>query len=193
MDGVGGDRGQRIACDLRGRVDVHARRRTAPRTQVSIRETTAFSSSGSASRMDSTAAENRGGFFGGMMDEARVWNRALTQAEIQSGMNQEITSGTGLLGRWGLNENTGTIGRRFGDQPHDGERDAQKRGDDRERTGMDQRQPVPQRPRLVHEHHHPELLTVRAGLPVQRFEPVHDGLRATRRTTRPFPFRGNGG
>ena len=57
--------------------------------------------------LNSTGA-NPGGYFGGIMDEARVWNRALTQAEIQTGMNQEIAAGTGLIGRWGLNENTGT-------------------------------------------------------------------------------------
>ncbi len=44
------------------------------------------------------------GFFEGRMDEARIWNRALTQSEIRAGMNQAITSATGLVGRWGLNE-----------------------------------------------------------------------------------------
>jgi concanavalin A-like lectin/glucanase superfamily protein/slime mold repeat-containing protein len=47
------------------------------------------------------------GFFGGTMDEVRVWNRALSPAEIQSGMDQEVTSGNDLLGRWGLDENAG--------------------------------------------------------------------------------------
>ena len=45
------------------------------------------------------------GFFNGKIDEVRIWKRALTQAEIQANMNNEITSGTGLLGRWGFNEN----------------------------------------------------------------------------------------
>ena len=44
------------------------------------------------------------GFFSGVIDEARVWNVARTQAEIQATMFQGITSGTGLLARWGLNE-----------------------------------------------------------------------------------------
>ena len=48
------------------------------------------------------------GYFAGVMDEARVWNRALTAAEIVAGMGQEIPSGSGLIGRWGLNENGGT-------------------------------------------------------------------------------------
>src|SRR5690606_1370523 len=38
-----------------------------------------------------------------------IWNVVRTQAEIQAGMNAELTSGAGLIGRWGLNENTGTI------------------------------------------------------------------------------------
>ena len=48
------------------------------------------------------------GYFSGIIDEARVWNRALSQSEIRSTINQEITSGTGLLARWGLNEGSGT-------------------------------------------------------------------------------------
>ena len=45
------------------------------------------------------------GFFNGKIDEVRIWNKALTQTEIQTNMNNELTSGAGLLGRWGLNEN----------------------------------------------------------------------------------------
>ena len=44
------------------------------------------------------------GFYGGLMDEARVWKRARTAAEILSGRDQEIATATDLLGRWGLNE-----------------------------------------------------------------------------------------
>jgi hypothetical protein len=47
------------------------------------------------------------GFYGGVMDEARVWNRALTAAEILSGRDQEILTAANLLGRWALNEGTG--------------------------------------------------------------------------------------
>ena len=57
------------------------------------------------SSLNSTAVA--GGFFAGILDEARIWNYARTQADIQSGMGTEITSATGLLGRWGLNEGTG--------------------------------------------------------------------------------------
>ena len=48
------------------------------------------------------------GFFQGILDETRIWNAVRTQAEIQADMNNELTSGTGLIGRWGLNEGTGT-------------------------------------------------------------------------------------
>ena len=48
------------------------------------------------------------GFFKGVMDEVRVWNVARTQAEIQSTMNSEVVSATGLIGRWSLNESSGT-------------------------------------------------------------------------------------
>src|SRR5262249_3168461 len=59
---------------------------------------------GSALGSTGTAA----GFFQGLLDEARIWNVARTQSQIQAGMATEILSGSGLLGRWGLNEGTGT-------------------------------------------------------------------------------------
>ncbi len=58
-----------------------------------------------ATAMTSTGAA--AGFFQGVLDEARIWNYARTQADIQASMNQEITNGTGLLGRWGMNEGSG--------------------------------------------------------------------------------------
>jgi len=48
-----------------------------------------------------------GGFFAGTVDEARIWNVARNQCEIQTTLNSEITSGTGLRGRFGLNEGSG--------------------------------------------------------------------------------------
>jgi Concanavalin A-like lectin/glucanases superfamily/Fibronectin type III domain/Calcineurin-like phosphoesterase len=48
------------------------------------------------------------GFLSGTVDEARIWNVARTPAEILANMNLELTSGTGLLGRWGLNDGAGT-------------------------------------------------------------------------------------
>jgi hypothetical protein len=45
-------------------------------------------------------------YFSGLMDEVRVWNRALTQTELQAGMNNHIdpTSVTGLVSYWRMNE-----------------------------------------------------------------------------------------
>ena len=51
----------------------------------------------------------REGYFAGVIDEARIWNVARTQAQIVATKDVEITSPTtGLLGRWGLNEGSGT-------------------------------------------------------------------------------------
>src|SRR6266498_2000483 len=60
-----------------------------------------------ATAMNSTGVA--AGFFQGVLDEARIWNVARTQAQIQSTKDVEITSGTGLLGRWGMNEGSGTV------------------------------------------------------------------------------------
>jgi hypothetical protein len=49
------------------------------------------------------------GFFDGVIDEARVWNHARSLSQIQSGMTASITSASGLVGRWGLNEGSGTV------------------------------------------------------------------------------------
>ena len=49
-----------------------------------------------------TSTGSTGGFFGGRLDEVRVWSRALGQAEIQANRNAPLTSGTGLVGRWGF-------------------------------------------------------------------------------------------
>jgi len=48
------------------------------------------------------------GAFAGLLDEVRIWNLARTQAQIQSAMSSQLTSGTGLVARWGLGENMGT-------------------------------------------------------------------------------------
>ena len=49
------------------------------------------------------------GFFAGQLDEARIWSTARSGAQIASSMNTEITTpAAGLLGRWGLNDGTGT-------------------------------------------------------------------------------------
>ena len=48
------------------------------------------------------------GFFNGVLDEARVWNIARTPAEIAAARTLELTSGTGLTARYGMNEGSGT-------------------------------------------------------------------------------------
>ena len=49
------------------------------------------------------------GHYAGQMDEVRVWSRALPQNEIQASKDFQLTSGYGLIGRWGLNEGSGSI------------------------------------------------------------------------------------
>ena len=61
---------------------------------------------GIATAMDTAGV--RAGFFQGTIDEVRVWNLARSAGEIAAGKNLEITSGTGLIGRYGLNEALGT-------------------------------------------------------------------------------------
>ena len=48
------------------------------------------------------------GFFDGAIDEVRIWDHALSQSDLVSNINSELTSGTGLMARWGINENGGT-------------------------------------------------------------------------------------
>ena len=59
---------------------------------------------GSAQTSNGTAA----GFFQGQVDEVRIWNVARTGTQIAQTRFDEVTSGTGLLGRYGMNEGSGT-------------------------------------------------------------------------------------
>lgn len=58
---------------------------------------------GSAMNASGTA----GGFFLGMMDEVRIWNRARSQAEIRAGMNQLPPTINGLVTRHTMEEVSG--------------------------------------------------------------------------------------
>jgi hypothetical protein len=59
---------------------------------------------GTAMTSDGTAA----GFFNGLLDEARIWNVARSQTQIQSTINSQLTGATtGLVARWGMNEDAG--------------------------------------------------------------------------------------
>lgn len=60
-----------------------------------------------ATALNSTGVAS--GYFNGKMDEVRIWNYARTQTDIQNNLSLEITSATGLVGRYNLNENTGTV------------------------------------------------------------------------------------
>ena len=56
-----------------------------------------------------TTAGAAAGFFSGVVDEVRIWSVARTAAQIAAAKDTEITGApTGLLGRWGLNEASGT-------------------------------------------------------------------------------------
>jgi len=48
------------------------------------------------------------GFFDGVIDEVRVWDHARTGSEIAAAMSLAIPSSSGLVGRWGLEEGSGT-------------------------------------------------------------------------------------
>ncbi|MBB5034020.1 hypothetical protein HNQ65_003611 [Prosthecobacter vanneervenii] len=55
-----------------------------------------------------TSAGVAEGAFAGRIDEVRVWNYARSASEIAGAKDYEIASATGLIGRYGLNEGTGT-------------------------------------------------------------------------------------
>ena len=48
------------------------------------------------------------GRFDGVIDEARVWDHARTVTEINDDKDNELTSGSGLVARWGLDDGSGT-------------------------------------------------------------------------------------
>src|SRR5207247_6115553 len=49
------------------------------------------------------------GFFGGTIDESRIWNVARSAAQILAGKDVEIPTASGLLGRWGFNDSCGGV------------------------------------------------------------------------------------
>ncbi len=46
--------------------------------------------------------------FHGILDEARAWNGARSLAQIRATINLELTTGFGLVARWGMSESFGT-------------------------------------------------------------------------------------
>ena len=61
---------------------------------------------GIGTAMTSTGAA--AGFFQGVIDEVRIWSVARDATQIAGARDQELTAGTGLVARWGLNDGTGT-------------------------------------------------------------------------------------
>ena len=62
-----------------------------------------------ASSLQSSGNPNSAsGYFAGIIDEVRIWNRALTPTEISNNKDLAITSDTNLLARWGMNEGSGS-------------------------------------------------------------------------------------
>ncbi len=55
-----------------------------------------------------TTADAALGRFDGVIDEARVWSVARSTAQINASKDLELTSGTGLVARWALNDAGGT-------------------------------------------------------------------------------------
>lgn len=75
--------------------------------QPAASATTSPATLGSSVQSNGTTAQ---GFFYGTMDEVRIWNRARTQAEIQTLIDTQITTvRTGLIARWSLDEGSGTV------------------------------------------------------------------------------------
>ncbi len=60
-----------------------------------------------------TALNSKGepaGYFGGAIDEVRIWDKALSEQEIRNNINAELVDPQPhLLARWGLDEEAGTI------------------------------------------------------------------------------------
>lgn len=49
------------------------------------------------------------GHLQGAVDEVRVWDHARTSADLAGAMNKALTQGTGLVGRWALDEKDGSV------------------------------------------------------------------------------------
>jgi len=79
------------------------RQRTEPGAPTPEPNSAQHSAIGTA--MTSTGATQ--GFFNGKMDEVRIWNVVRTPTEISNNYLGQLTSGTGLIGRWSFNECSG--------------------------------------------------------------------------------------
>src|SRR3954463_4615998 len=69
-------------------------------------ESTSIQHAALGSALTSTGAA--AGFFAGSLDKTRIWNVSRTGAQIRTARDAQLTSGSGLLARWGLDEGSGT-------------------------------------------------------------------------------------
>ena len=58
---------------------------------------------------DYASALGPAGYFAGVLDEVRVWDHARSGSAIAQGMARRIRSAPGLVGRFGLDETSGTV------------------------------------------------------------------------------------
>lgn len=59
-----------------------------------------------ASALTSTGAAQ--GYFQGVIDEVRIWNTARSMQDIRDSINKQVITATGLIGRWAMDDVTGT-------------------------------------------------------------------------------------
>ena len=71
-----------------------------------VPEATSIQHAGVGTAMNSTGVA--GGFFQGVVDEARIWNVARSLTDIQTAKNTEIGAQAGLIGLWHFNEGSTT-------------------------------------------------------------------------------------
>ncbi len=79
----------------------------AEETENATPEATSIQHASLGTALDSTGLDQ--GRFDGALDEVRVWNVARSAAQIDSTKNVELTSGPGLLARWGMNETSTSV------------------------------------------------------------------------------------
>ncbi|HJM96331.1 MAG TPA: LamG-like jellyroll fold domain-containing protein, partial [Candidatus Marinimicrobia bacterium] len=59
---------------------------------------------------DNRNTNHQNGTFDGIIDEVRLWNRALSSVEIESNFTIPVSGGeTGIVGYWNFNEGSGTV------------------------------------------------------------------------------------
>jgi hypothetical protein len=62
---------------------------------------------GLATAMTSTGTPD--GYFQGILDEVRIWNYARSEKELRDSINTQVPTATGLIGRWGMDDVSGTV------------------------------------------------------------------------------------